>query len=289
MVNLELYRIFKIVAEEQNITKASDKLGISQPAVTKHIKNLEQELNIKLFERTRYGMALTNDGKKIYSHIKEPINILLSTETLLMEAKEINFGVHINLPSYIYSSNISKFYKDNPEVTINVKKSYTENMFSLLEKNDIDIFLSKKFDTDLYKNMAIDFIPIGYLHDEFIVNANSKYTREKFIPNKFNMTTIYTLRKASGTYTNLLQTLKANNVKKPEIKDMTFSSIIEILKNEDVLTFITKEYVKEELEDKKLKIIDTGLFFSPIQYGIYYNTKNNLKNTKKIVKYFKNN
>ena len=41
MVNLELYRIFTIVAKEENITKASEILHISQPAVTKHIKNLE--------------------------------------------------------------------------------------------------------------------------------------------------------------------------------------------------------------------------------------------------------
>lgn len=44
MINLELYKIFVIVAQELNITKASEKLNISQPAVTKHIKNLENIL-----------------------------------------------------------------------------------------------------------------------------------------------------------------------------------------------------------------------------------------------------
>ena len=46
MINLELYRIFKIVADEENLTKASEMLHISQPAVTKHIKNLENELQV---------------------------------------------------------------------------------------------------------------------------------------------------------------------------------------------------------------------------------------------------
>ena len=53
MINLELYKIFVIVAEERNITKASERLNISQPAVTKHIKNLEKQLNIILFERNK--------------------------------------------------------------------------------------------------------------------------------------------------------------------------------------------------------------------------------------------
>ena len=53
MVNLELYRIFVIVAKEMNITRASEKLNISQPAVTKHIKNLENELGTILFNRNK--------------------------------------------------------------------------------------------------------------------------------------------------------------------------------------------------------------------------------------------
>ena len=53
MVNLELYKIFVIVAKEMNITRASEKLNISQPAVTKHIKNLENELGTILFNRNK--------------------------------------------------------------------------------------------------------------------------------------------------------------------------------------------------------------------------------------------
>lgn len=59
MVNLELYRIFIIVAKNKSITSASNELRISQPAVTKHIKNLENELKVSLFRRNRYGMELT--------------------------------------------------------------------------------------------------------------------------------------------------------------------------------------------------------------------------------------
>ena len=53
MPNLELYKIFIEVAKQKNITKASQKLCITQPAVTRHIQNLEKELNIVLFNRTK--------------------------------------------------------------------------------------------------------------------------------------------------------------------------------------------------------------------------------------------
>lgn len=57
MPNLNLYHIFIEVAKQKNITKASENLHISQPAVTRHIKNLENELNVVLFERNKRNGA----------------------------------------------------------------------------------------------------------------------------------------------------------------------------------------------------------------------------------------
>ena len=59
MINLELYRVFIIVAKNKSITRASNELSISQPAVTKHIKNLEDALNTQLLVRKNNGIELT--------------------------------------------------------------------------------------------------------------------------------------------------------------------------------------------------------------------------------------
>lgn len=93
MVNLELYRIFKIVADEENLTKASDILHISQPAVTKHIKNLENQLNVELFKRSKYGMILNENGKKLYLQIKDAIEILSKSDLIFNIHKEIKLNL----------------------------------------------------------------------------------------------------------------------------------------------------------------------------------------------------
>lgn len=289
MVDLELYRIFKIVADEENITKASEILHISQPAVTKHIRNLEQELSVKLFDRTKYGVALTNDGRKLYMHIKESINILSNAEDILTHSTQINFGVHTNLTKDFYSTKISSFRKLNPDITINILKTYTQNMFSLMEKQEVDVFLTKKFDKSLYNSESIEFVSLGYFHDQFIVNGNSKYIGKEISASNFDIPAIYTLTSVSSTYTNLLKAFNDNNISAPEIKNMTFSSIIELLKDEDIVAVVTGEYIEEELESKKLQILNTGLNLEPIEYGIYYNKKNKLRNIKKLIEYFKNN
>ena len=87
MINLELYRIFYVVAETKNITKASEILNISQPAVTKHIKNLEEQLGNPLFIRTKKGVILNEYGEKIFLNVKQALNLLSESEKEISKYK----------------------------------------------------------------------------------------------------------------------------------------------------------------------------------------------------------
>ena len=106
MINLELYRIFVIVAEEGNLTKASDILHISQPAVTKQIKNLERELNTVLFIRSKQGMELSKEGNKLYIEIKDAVKILEEAQNKYIGFRNINLGVHATMLNLIYAMKI---------------------------------------------------------------------------------------------------------------------------------------------------------------------------------------
>ena len=207
MVNFELYRIFKTVADEGNLTKASELLHISQPAVTKHIKNLENELNVDLFKRSKYGMILNENGKKLYIKIKDSIEILSKADSIFSTHKVIKLGVHVNMPSRIYNKGISNFYEKNNNQIINIHRLNATNLFSALEKQEIDAAFSKKYSDDIYDTNKINFISIGELHDVFIVNSNSKYLNKKLSKSNLRNTTIYTLKKFSSAYKNLIKHL----------------------------------------------------------------------------------
>ena len=288
MINLELYRIFTMVAEEENLTKASNLLHISQPAVTKHIKNLENELNIKLFERSKYGMFLTDNGKKLYLQIKDSIYTLIKADSLFNNCRDINLGIHLNMPSSVYSKGISKFYEKNKNSTINILKLITESMFSMLKKQEIDLAFSKKYPEELYDTNLIKFIHLGNLHDVFIINSNSKYLGQKLSINDLKNTTIYTLKKFSSAYQNLKNALDLKSDDPINIKNITYSGIIEILKNQDIISVITQEYITDKLENKELCLLDTDLKLEPAEYGIYYNIKNKFKELNTLIEIFKN-
>ena len=72
-IDLELYKIFYEVGKEKNITKASNALFISQPAITHQIKKLEADLNYTLFYRTKYGVEFTKEGEELFKNIKDSI------------------------------------------------------------------------------------------------------------------------------------------------------------------------------------------------------------------------
>lgn len=288
MINLELYRIFKIVADEENLTKASDKLHISQPAVTKHIKNLENELNVQLFKRSKYGMILNENGKKLYLKIKDSIEILSKSEDIFNTRKDIKLGVHVNMPSRIYSNGISKFYEKNNNI-INIHRLNAQNMFSMLEKQEIDLAFSKKYSDEIYDTNKIKFIEIGELHDVFVVNSNSQYLNKKLSKNDLRNITIYTLKKFSSAYQNLVAELEYKKDDKINISNVDFAGIIELLKFKDIIAVITKEYVEEKLENNELQLLDVGFSLAPSEYGVYYNVNNKYKELNSLIEILKNN
>ena len=68
-INLELYKVFYYVAKNESITRAANELAISQPAISKSIKTLENQINTSLFVRKRDGVTLTEAGETIYKKI----------------------------------------------------------------------------------------------------------------------------------------------------------------------------------------------------------------------------
>lgn len=289
MVNFELYRIFKIVADEENITKASEILHISQPAITKHIKNLEKELNVKLFKRSKYGMILNENGKKLYLQIKSSVDILSKSEEIFNVREKISLGAHVNMPSKIYNSAISKFYESYPNSIININQLIAENMFSMLEKQKIDLAFSKKYSEQLYNTKEIKFIKIGELHDVFIVNANSQYLNKKISKKDLRNMTIYTLKKFSSAYQNLIKELEYRENDTINVDNVNYTAMLELLKARDVITVMTKEYVEERLSNNELCILDVGFSLPNAEFGIYYNINNNFKELKDLIDILKSN
>ena len=91
-VKLELYRVFKEVAEAGNITAAAQNLFISQSAVSQSIKQLESDLQTRLFARNSRGVSLTPDGKMLYEYVRSAMGLLETGEEKLSQSRQLQVG-----------------------------------------------------------------------------------------------------------------------------------------------------------------------------------------------------
>jgi DNA-binding transcriptional LysR family regulator len=284
MVDLELYRIFTIVANEKNITKASEKLNISQPAVTKHIKNLENALELRLFNRTNHGIELTSDGQKIYEEAKEAVETLNSIFVKYGKNRNINLGVHVSMYK-MFSKILTKFSNINENITINISDTDLINMLApdlsdmiaKLENEKLDIIISKK--TDNYNHNKIEFIKVGEIQDILVVNNDSKLLGKQIGIEDIIGMQICLPRKGSATTNNFLKALEIEEDKLVNAKYITYNAMLDIIEDDnEIIGLISKEYIEKELNNKEISELTTEFKIPPIEYGIYINKKISLKN-----------
>ena len=199
MIDFELYRIFVAVADEENITRASEKLNISQPAITKQIKNLENQVSIKLVERKSKGVALTNEGRKIYEKLKGPIEELNRIDAQIGKDKIINIGTHNHMGGLIFGKAINQYTLKYPNVTLNLVCEEMDALLKKLKNKEIDIVFAKKYDNDEVPK-GLKFISLGHMHETFIVNKQSEMAGQTltfdnlkdkliYIPREYEQTT----------------------------------------------------------------------------------------------------
>lgn len=283
MINLELYKIFVIVANEQNLTKASNILNISQPAVTKHIKSLESILGFKLFKRTSKGLILTEIGDELYQKLKEPINEIMYVDNQFSSIKNINLGSHNHLLNKIFGKCINQFYLEYPKVNLNLRNLETDEMLKMLSNKELDIVFSKKVANQ--DNPNINFIKLGYLNDIFIVNKDSDMANKVLSKSDLKSEVIYVPRTYSQTVNRLLSFI---DIQELNLKCTSYNTILDLVSSSSSIGLLTKEYLnKGALKKYNLVPVDTELNLKPIEFGIYYLSSNRFKELNNLIQVIK--
>ena len=144
--NLNNYVIFHTVAKAGNISKAANQLYISQPAISKAISKLEEELVTALFNRSSRGVTLTEEGQVLYEYVERAFDSLNMGEENLKNYKElgighIRIGVSTSLCKHILLDYLKDFIRENPNIKFSIDCHSTVNTIKLLRNEDIDIGL----------------------------------------------------------------------------------------------------------------------------------------------------
>lgn len=171
-VDLELYRVFYVVAKNKHMTKASEELHISQPAISQSIKKLEEQLGGILFLRSNKGMQLTEEGKMFYEYVKGALTLINNAENEFTSFKnlskgEIKIGCSTTLTKLILIDVLKKFHKEYPNININITNDLTSNLIKNLKIGKLDFVI---FNESNVKENSLYLEKIKELKQGFIYN-----------------------------------------------------------------------------------------------------------------------
>lgn len=173
-IDLDLYRIFYVVAKHKHMTRASEELHISQPAISQSIKKLEDQLDGTLFLRSNKGMELTEEGKMFFEYVKGALELIDNAEKEFTSFKEltkgeIKIGCSTTLTKLILLDAIEKFHKDYPNIDINIINDLTSNLINNLKIGRLDFVI---FNESNVKESNVVLKKIKELKQGFVYNPS---------------------------------------------------------------------------------------------------------------------
>ena len=256
-IDFELYRIFYVVANHCNITKASEELSISQPAISKSIKNLEEQLGGQLFVRTKRGVVLTEEGKEFYNYIKQAIEYINNaenkfTDLINLETGCIKIGISTTLTKEFLLPYLEEFHSLYPKIDIQIITNLTSDLMPKLRNGLIDIVILNLNDKNYGNDTQI--IKCKKINDCFVVNNKYKELIDKEVSLKdLNNYPLILQAKGSNTREFLDNIARENGVVlKPNIELASYSLVVEFSKIGLGIGYAIKEYIKQEIKNKEL-------------------------------------
>lgn len=277
-INFELYRIFYVVANKKNITKAADELFISQPAVSKAIKNLEQSLGGKLFNRTKKGVVLTEEGLEFYNYIKIAMEYISNAQNkfndlINLETGTIKIGISTTLTKNFLLPHLKNFNEKHPKIDIQIDTNLTKILMDKLKNGLIDIVI---LNLPYKKENELEIIKCKTVHDGFYANKKFYELKNKTISiNDLNNYPLIFQAKNSNTRAILDEWAKKEDIMlKPSMELASFALVKEFTKIGLGIGYLTKEFINKEIKNEELFEIKTKKKIPSRAIGLAYSKKN---------------
>lgn len=254
--NFNLYKTFYDVVICGSISKAATINYTSQPAISRSIKTLEQELNTKLFIRTKKGIELTDKGRELFFYVEQGYNSFLTAERRILEDKNLLKGkLSIGIPSHIATfylfDSLDEFHKKYPNIEITIISKSTSSLLDLLRSHEIDFMIDSE--PVITRDTSITIKHIKNLHNAFIASADYDTSNIKTLRDLENVPVIIPI-KGTANRQNLDEVLVKNKVELNNVLNIhTSELIIGAIKRKLGVGYVIKELVQHEINNGYFK------------------------------------
>ncbi|MDB5030590.1 LysR family transcriptional regulator [Mucilaginibacter sp.] len=256
-------QVFYTVAKRLNFTKASAELYISQPAVTKHIKELEASYKTSLFERSgNKKISLTPAGEVLLQYTDKLLDIYRELEydmnTLIDQHKGIlRLGASTTVAQYVIPPILAQFHNKFRDIKVQLIPGNTEEIEQALLSKEIDVGIIE----GVAHNPQIKYEK--YLKDELVLVSaanNASIKKETIKPEELKNYPLLMREPGSGTLDVIAHALKPHHIKLADLQiEMQLGgteSIKSYLLHSNCLAFLSIHSILKELKNGECRIID---------------------------------
>jgi len=254
------HAVFLEVATHLSFSRAGEVLFISQPAISKHVKALEEHYKTTLFERKGSSIVLTAAGKLLYERLQQAQQIQkqlefdISTLKNQFKAKgQLKLGASTTVALYILPRVLSEFHQQYPDVKISLLNRNTDTIIQALLNQDIDVGIVE----GAKKINAIHYQP--FMTDEVIAvcSAKSPIAQKGLLHiQEVKQLPVALREQGSGTLAALKASLQKHDIKLSDLDASVRLAGTEALKNflkeDNCLGFLPRRALLKELRDGEL-------------------------------------
>lgn len=261
MIDIRL-KVFQSVARNLSFTKASQELFISQPAISKHVQELEKEYNVRLFERlgnkiqlTKAGQLLLDHANKIlknYQKLNYDMNALQQNTT-----GELRIGASTTISQYVVPEMIAAFHRQFPDVRISMLSGNSREIEYALSSDRIDIGMVE----GVIRQPQLKYT--SFMDDELVAivrSDNTQLTKESISLAELKSIPIVIREFGSGTLDVIQQALKRQGISLSDLDiEMNFGTtegIKHYVEKSDALGIVSIRSVNKEIYSNIFRIVE---------------------------------
>lgn len=255
-------KVFICVARNLSFTKASQELYISQPAITKHIHELETVYNTRLFERLGNKIQLTDSGKLLLEHCDKILDDYgkLEYEMNLLKNRfvgELRVGASTTISQYVLPPLLASFVDRFPDITLNLTSGNSTTIEKELQGHSIDIAIVEG-------NIKQPALKYTYFMDDelvLITRVGGKWKNlEEISVDKLKDIPLVLREIGSGTLDVIVNVLSNYNIRLSDLNIVMHLGSTESIKlyieNSDCMSIVSVRSIRRELNQESFRIVD---------------------------------
>jgi LysR family transcriptional regulator, transcriptional activator of the cysJI operon len=255
-------KVFICVARNLSFTKASQELYISQPAITKHIHELETVYNTRLFERLGNKIQLTDSGKLLLEHCDKILDDYgkLEYEMNLLKNRfvgELRVGASTTISQYVLPPLLASFVDRFPDITLNLTSGNSTTIEKELQGHSIDIAIVE----GNIKQPALKYT--NFMDDELVLitRVGGKWKNlEEISVDKLKDIPLVLREIGSGTLDVIVNVLSNYNIRLSDLNIVMHLGSTESIKlyieNSDCMSIVSVRSIRRELNQERFRIVD---------------------------------